>query len=522
MKKITLLVLFFIPCLTISAQNIEVKMSENLSIPKKRVFKDHLYSDSQGNHYLYFEGYGKMHEKIKYAVIQKYNKDFILKSEHEYSIPDEKGAESYGVYYFNGKMAWLLSKKEDDNIHYYIQTIGLDGKMDSKIEIARIKYETSRDVPEVTWHVSTDSSQLLVNIVRDGGRTDKDINVFSCVLNSKYEKQWSKKFNLPFTEKKFKILGTEVGNNGNVYMLLKVYESNANYESKKVNGDKLPAYNIVLLLINNELESPKKLPLNLADLFIDGVGLVVDKKGEVNCTGFYSKSKNGGLQGVFFLKLNPDGSVITSSKKTFSDEDLEILGKKNTDNDKDGNKGLDAAYDLKDFLVKSDGSAYVVTEKSYFLTYPTMHKGVMSTYTEYHNLNNIFFSITTDGTIERLTLLPKKQESSSDYYQSHVSMLYKDDLFILYNENKNNLDKPIRNSHPERVADFNSNVAVITTLKKDGELERKTIFSTKEQTTSFIPKKSKQISDNQLFFISGRFRIFTENRFQIGTITISN
>ncbi len=513
---------------SLEAQKAVVKISPEIKLAKSKMFQDHLVTDKEGAHYLYFYEYGgsgfmSTSLSVDNVIIEKYDPKFKEVYSKEFKS-DRKGLETLGLKYFQGKFAWLYSEenKKEDWIKYGIIPIGLDGKQAKPVDIAKIKYETRRDLPSIVWDISKDSSKMLIRAISDNDDDDQDLGVFVSVLDQTYTPIWSKKTKIDHSEETIAILKSHLLNDGSVFLLAKVYEGKKAKESKKEKKKSVPNYDIMLFRITKDSDKPSEIKLNLGDSFIQGASLTSDAAGNLNCAGFYSNTRSGSIQGVFFLKLSPDGAVLAQSKKEFTVSDLKIIGKGNTKKDKTGDEGLESGFTFSDFLIKDDGSAVVISEENFSVTTSYYNPTTRSTTyrTTYHSHDIVFFSIKADGNIERVTVIPKYQVGSSSFFQSYVAMVNGQDVVFFYNEDEDNMGKPVVNPKPKPTGNFKDCVAVMTTLQPDGKLVRKQLFEAKDVESLFVPKNSTRFSNNQLFFVSQKFKMFGKSNFHIGTVTI--
>ena len=294
------------------------------------------------------------------------------------------------------------------------------------------------------------------------------------------------------------------------------------YQTKKNDKKKsVAAYNITLFHFTKDDEKPREYRLQLGDSFIRGASLTTDKGDNLKCAGFYSNTKSGSLQGVFYLNLASDGAITASNKKEFTVADLKKFGEKNTDKDRTGDMGLEDSFKFSDFLVRDDGSAVVVAEENYVIVHTSYNGRTYSTTYEYNSRDIIVFSINTKGEIERVSAIPKYQVGiNTDYFISYVSLLHGNDVVFFYNEDEDNMDKPVSNPKPKRVNNFKECIAVMTTLNPDGKLVRKRLFEAKDVESLFVPKDSSPFDKNKLFFVSIKPKLFSKSNFHMGTVTL--
>lgn len=512
--------------IVLHAQKAVVKISPEFKLSKSKTFERHLFSDASGHYMYFYEGNrnaftGRSADVA--AVLEKYDPKFNLIFSKEYKS-DRKGVSSLGMRYFNNQFVWLFSEanKKEDYVKYSILPLSMEGKQGKAQDIAKFKYESRDDIPTVFWNVSKDSTKLLFRAVSDDNRDDEPFRIYISVMNKDLSVDWSRKLALRHTEEQTEVLATLLKNDGSVYMLAKVYEGKKARESKKNEKKKsVAAYDMMLYAFSKDSDEPREFRLQLGDSFIRGASLTSDKNDNLKCAGFYSNTKNGSLNGVFYLDLAPDGSIKASNKKEFSVADLKKFGDKNTDKDRTGTEGLEGSFKFSDFLVRDDGSAVVVAEENYVVRYTSYNGRTYTTTYEYNSRDIIIFTINTKGEIERVTALPKYQVGiNTDYFISYVSLLHGNDVVFFYNEDEDNMDKPVNNPKPKLVNNFKECIAVMTTLDTDGKLVRKQLFEAKDLESLFVPGDSSPIGPNQLFFVSMKPKIFGKSNFHIGTVTL--
>lgn len=508
------------------AQKPVVKISPEFKLSKSKSFEGHLYSDATGHYMYFYEGSrnaftGRATDVT--TVLEKYDPTFKLVYSKNYES-DRKGVSTLGMKYFNGQFIWLFSEanKKDDYIKYSILPLDLAGKQGKAQDIAKFKYESRNDIPTVIWNVSKDSTKLLFRAVSDDDRDDEPFRIFISVMNKDLSMDWSRKLALRHTEEVTEVLATHIKNDGSVYMLAKIYEGKKAKESKKNDKKKsVAAYDIMLYRFTKDSDDPKEYRLQLGDSFIRGASLTTDKNDNLKCAGFYSNTKNGSLQGVFYLDLGSDGAIKASNKKEFTVADLKKFGDKNTDKDKTGSEGLESSFKFSDFLVRDDNSAVVVAEENYVVTYTSYNGRTYTTTYEYNSHDIIIFTINPKGEIERVSAIPKYQVGiNTDYFISYASLLHGNDVVFFYNEDEDNMDKPVSNTKPKRVNSFKDCVTVMTTLSPDGKLVRKQLFEAKDVESLFVPKDSSPFGKNQLFFVSIKPKLFSKSNFHMGTVTL--
>ncbi|MEZ4926114.1 MAG: hypothetical protein R3A50_07555 [Saprospiraceae bacterium] len=508
----------------IIAQKPVVKLSPELKLPKTKEFISYLCSDATG-HYVYFYNIsGSPFGGYSYTpVLEKYDQTFKLQFSKEYKS-DRKGISSLGMRYFNNQIVWLYSEtnKKDDYIRYSLMPLGLDGKQGKSKDIAKFKYEKRSDRPATLWSISRDSSKLMFSASSDNDNKEDKYSIFLSVMDQGMNVLWSRRYKLGYTEEQVQVMATQLKNDGSVFILAKVYEGKRAKESKKSDGKKsVAAYDMKLFHFTATDETAQEFELRLGDSFIRSAFMTTDNSDNMKCAGFYSNTKSGSLQGVFYLEIGADGNITASSKKSFTVDDLKKFGKKNTDKDRTGDIGLEDSFKFNSFMVRDNGSAVVVAEENYSVTYTRYNGRTYTTTTRYYSNDIIILSINTRGEIDRVNIIPKRQSATdTNFFLSYASVIHGDDVVFYYNEDKDNLNKPIDNPKPDLTSNFKKCVAVMTTLSPDGKLSRKQLFGTKDVESLFVPNDSSPYETTNLFFTTLKPKLFAKSNFRMGTITL--
>ncbi|HMU06032.1 MAG TPA: hypothetical protein PJ990_20500, partial [Saprospiraceae bacterium] len=283
-----------------------------------------------------------------------------------------------------------------------------------------------------------------------------------------------------------------------------------------------PAYDIELFYIKNDTAEVKKFNLDIKDSFIKSANLKLRENGELYCIGLYSNTVDGPTHGVFFMKLE-NGEVSIATKRSFSEEEIEKLGDRNTDKDKSGEDGLNDDFRFRSIEILNDGSAFVTVEPNYIRISRSMYaNGRTTETTTYFSEDIIIINILPDGEVSSLNIIPKLQRNNENaIFLSHKSFKYNDKIYVFYNEDEDNYKKPI-GAKPKTTSKFSDFVATLTTLDKDGNFERNALFSHTDTGSILIPDDIKKITDTKYFFITVQRKFLSSrSKFTFGTINLS-
>ncbi|HEB62841.1 MAG TPA: hypothetical protein ENI82_06785, partial [Bacteroidetes bacterium] len=298
-----LLCLFFTHAIS---QKPKILLSPEFHMPKTKLLEGHLHSNSSG-HYIYFKKLGGLTgNKVSY-ILEKYDNNFknIFSKEYKANKRNIYGKE---IKYFKNKFAWLLYERNSKSnyLEYFIRPIDMIGKSLSNKPIAKLKYKNVWNLPTTKWKVSKDTSSILFIAENDNDRKNENYEVYLSVIDGDFDKIWSKKIKLPFSQKRVDVISWELTNDGKVFFVAKIYGDDWNIESKKSRDkkQKIPAYDIALYSMNAEMSKPTKYKLKLNDAFAKEVKLHANNDNDLTCVGFFGDSSSGPIHGVFYMKLS--------------------------------------------------------------------------------------------------------------------------------------------------------------------------------------------------------------------------
>ena len=519
MRRILLLSFTLLLALTtLSAQKPVIKFSPEMKMPRDKDFRGHLYSDSSG-HYIYFYE-GRSNVKM---ILEKYDQKFKQKFSKEFAAGNDN-ISSLGVSYFKGQFAWLVMERnsKEDFIRYALTPISLDGKASKPVTLAKFNYERRRDIPSIRWEPSQDTTKMMFSAMLDNNSDERDFETYVSVVDKDFNKVWEQKFKLPYTEEQVSASSWAVNDKGDVFLLAKVYEGNSNSESKrdKSKGKRVPNYNMRLFRFSQGTKEAVEFELSLKDAFIKGATLEISKNGDVNCLGFFANERRGATRGVFLMRLSgADGSVSLANKRSFTEEDLDILGNSNTQKDKDGEEGISDEFKFEQVVLSDDGSIFLTAEENFVVTRSYYNGRTWQTVTTYYSNDIVVVSINPAGEVTRLTLIPKRQAFGSPTFESFATLVTPKAVHFFYNDDVDNLKKPF-GSRPKYISSFRDCVATMTTLSGDAKPKRRELFGKDDVDQLFIPGDSHQYSANDMFFITMKFKILGKNEFRMGTVSV--
>ncbi len=519
MKK--LLILVFFATTTLHAQKATVEIGPELKMERDLNFWGQLHSDASGHYVLLTEDQSTIfNRKGLTPTLQKYDRQFKLVFSRELKS-DQSDVLFGNMLYAGGKFllcAQWLDKKER-TLTCTATPVSLEGQVSKPQKVSIVKYEDRDDQPtSVRWLMSDDTTKMLVATLADDDHNQR-VKLSLNVFDTRLTKIWGKAFTLPYTQQQLDINSWALANNGQVYLLGKVYEEKNHRESKKKDGKRRPAYKMVVFRFDQTLDKAQEYRLEVSEKFVTDVAFKLSPNNDLNCAGFYANDTRGVIEGVFFTRLNgATGQAELATRKAI---DIKDLGNIDTQKDRKGNEGLDSKFEFKNLLLRADGGIVVTAEEAYRVTSSYFSAGQIYYRTTYYN-NEIFItSISPKGQIEWVRMIPKKQEySDTDFFNSYMLMENGGSVYFLYNDDDDNIRNPLT-AKARRISSFRDAVAALVTVSSDGKMDRRKVFDSKEDADALMsPQNGRQISANELFFVTTRFKTFGGKRLRMGLIRV--
>ena len=524
MKSITLTFASMLIASTLFGQKATVEIGPEFKTNGDMYLWNHLYSDASGHYVLLAEenrGYF-LYKKFT-PILQKYDRSFNLGLNQEIKIADSD-IEFDDMLYAQQKFV-LCTRNNDKKAGKMIisaTVVGMDAATQATQRIASIPYENKDNLPDmIKWKVSKDTSKILLAAWADNDDNKTPTSLHVSVLDNNLSSLWKQNFILPYTQEQVKILNQVVSNTGQVYVSAKIYADKKEKKAAKKKDEPTPLpYKMVVFSMDGTSDKVKEITPEVPGKFIADLSINVGKQGELYCAGIYTSDNQGVIQGIFYNKINGQtGAVTVTVNKELSDTDIKSF---NTKKDKSGNEGLDPNFEMKSLILREDGGV-VLTAEEVFTTHESYSSGGRTEFVTNYNTNDVLVSsISPQGNIDWLKMIPKSQAfGGTENYSSYALMVSGSDLCFVYNDDKDNISQPTT-SKAKPISSYNDAVAGMLTISGEGKMERQKVFNIKKDSgTLLVPKRSKQISSNELFFVTtGTFKLTGKNMYRLGVIRI--
>lgn len=520
MQKILRIVMLFalsLKVLTLHAQNVDVKMGEEMKVGS--VFTHLFGADKEGNYYVFLD------DGIKNSSILKYNKENVLVSKVTPNLSFLKGEDFYFTEYIvsNDKVFLIISTSDKKNQRVFAHEIDKKTLVvnPNGIKIGVFPFIAKSWDLKVSISVSPDKSKILLmaNSVdrrlnwvyfNTKSKTSKKMVDFACFsLDADLTILNEYKSELPYTNEVFMMYDQTISNEGDVYLMGSYLDKSLDKKddrTKEIIVEATPGggHRVYKVELSGTKEPIRTAILNGKD------------PNQLIITGFYFDRENSYQKGgSFFMVLDKNSSKIISEKSFPYNATIgaSFLNEKNIDKIDHNQVGIPNLA-IKDIIYDNEGKTYLFAEankvftESYTRTY-TDASGVMKTKTTYVNYmsseNILMFCFDKNGELIKQNAIKRyMQEVYSwqvKYNQSSFSTFYNPDnkcFYLNYYDSWNRKEKSI------------------VTIKVDSNLnigDKQEILDSQEEEVIFSPRLNCRLSPSEmvgLFFFKKyqRFAVF--------------
>ncbi len=351
------------------------------------------------------------------------------------------------------------------------------------------------------------------------------------VFDENMNKLWSNEFTMPYTEAIMDNADFSIDENGNAYLLAKVYDSEKRKEVDKETG--MPGYHYEVLKFTKESSKVSTSVITMDNYFLRVASLIESPSHEMIIACTYSKkAKNQGTDGVFLAVLDQSNKVVKfkNGYYEFPLEELTKFESKRSKRKMEKNEDYEAPnVRVREVNVGKDGSVFISCEEFYVKVNYNYNNGRTTTTYTYYYQDILASKIAPDGKFEWLRKIPKNQRSaprnqsygflSGGPYRGTLGYKLISDAsgyYFLFLDNKKNMemeDDDVSKYH----LDGAGGQVVVVKLDPDGKYSKELLFDTREEDVMIFPAEFKQINGNQFI---GRAKV-KRNVFQPLLITVN-
>ena len=523
-----------------AAQELEFNFSGDIILRNNDEYQGVIHSDSLGyiTHIYERSGKGLLHHPGRKLILERYSKALKLDFSYEYG---SEGMISLELISMGSQLIWVVMEKTKAYKYAYSMIpIGIDGKEGKKQLLFSTSISNARDIPITEICLSPDSSHVAFTALFDSNSKKKETEVYAAVIDEQSNISWDKFTSLKGNQKQYEVFDFHVSNSGELVMLSKYFRNEKGKSTIKTRNNKKKAgYTMNILKISAEEKTPKKIELGLKGSFIHQAALEINPiTNHLYCAGMTSATNGGNINGVFLSEFDQQLNKLNTTQNKFSNQDLISLHKRDIDvKFKSDKEGLDDDYELCNIILTENGNVTLVAEENYVRTVNNNMGGL--TYaandvsTEYNSNAVLLTQISSDGEITKLDVIPKRQTSilfrgrnfinpsvkrmrQSDLFMSHSIMDYDDELFVFYNEHRDNFEA---RKKPKIIDRVNRMVSAVVRSSSSSETELNPLFSTNENAFLISPTRSRKLTENTFFITLVEPTRNSSRNIRIGTVT---
>ncbi len=315
--------------------------------------------------------------------------------------------------------------------------------------IGEMPYSLSAADLGFKFEVSADSSHLMVFQPKKAKKGEPAKYILK-VIDKDLNTDWELDYSLPGKLNMHEVEGSKLDNNGNAFLLL-----NSTID-KSLNSPNDSRYKIIS--IKNKGTVVDEFPIDLKNLFINGISFKFLNDGKIICAGFYSERGMKSIKGVFYLTIDPETkAVIKQSTKAFDfnfvtsqlsvshREKVRAAGRSNREPEL-------PKFNLDQLILRGDGGALLLAEQFEIVSY-NEYDNFSNSITEryvYRYDDIVAVSVNPQGDIDWATRIPKSQETQDDggIYSSYCYAVTGNNILIVFNDNPKNYTKEKKNGIP--------------------------------------------------------------------------
>lgn len=460
----------------------------------------------------------------KSIVIQKFDSE-KMRQVYMKELPKPKANEIEGFYQIGDRLYlfYNLYNKGRKSEQLFYREINLDrgtwkgspsilvatrGKVGG--DIARTSYWGGfKKVNKFSINLSKDRSRLLVNyrMVPEEKNDKKSYDLIGLhVFDANLKEVWGEIVEMPYTEKDMNNIDYSVDSESNAYILTTVLDEDEREARKK----DIPSYHVELLKKSPGKEKLGISRLDLGEKFIRTAWLYESPEEKMVCAGYYGNTrKNNSVDGIFYMKVDMDGKVYDAHDYEIPLEILNQYAGKRTQkrNNKREEKGEAQFYGLKlrNLKFHQDGSILLIGEQHYVVENTSRAGGVTTTtYTYYYN-DVLVTKIDSEGNLDWMVKIPKRQRGSRGIGSMSFKHFYKDGYhYFMYLDNIKNQNLPMDESPSYHIDNTFGFLTAYVIDDKDGTSSTETILDMKEangiKLYQFAPSRMIQMGDGEFLF----------------------
>jgi hypothetical protein len=454
---------------------------------------------------------------IHFYIERHVLKDMSLAFSKEIILPEFEGktAEFEDIKFVNGSIILFTSfYSKAENINFaFAETIDPDGiQRNDRKEIDRIEVIKSKYRGEFEFVRSKDSTKVMVYHNKPFEKYSNEAFSYK-VYDHQLNKLWGKDIELPYKDRNFHISDYILDAEGNIFMITE-------FSPERKKGENttrgIPNNKYIILAYYHIENKLKEFDISLGGKWVSSVTFTMAPNGDLAIGGFYSNDRYFSIAGTFYLTIDQHTKKIKAqSLKAFDNELLkEFLSEKSIEKGRE----LPSFY-FDHFIVRKDGSVLFVAEQYYVTisSFTDPRTGLITSNYNYYYNHLIVVNINADGSIKWAKKVPKRQYTSNDhgFFSSYAMATTGDKIHLLYNDNPKN--EPLYKTDPDKIKSMNNpkkSIAMLVSIDNEGNVSRKPLFNTKDQSVILRPKLYSQTTSNGVILYGQKGKTYRFGRLE--------
>lgn len=321
------------------------------------------------------------------------------------------------------------------------------------------------------------------------------------VFDGALEQLWEREV-IDDGEKKFSPSGSLIDNNGDVYL----YGNRAIKSRKEAKKEEVNA-TCVLLHLKDKGNQLKTYKIDTLGQYVTDLRALVNNENKITIVGFYSpRDFFGGAKGYLYTLIDVfKEEIISQEYKNFDPDFLSLFNKESL------NKLGELSYfNLTNLILRPDGGVLLLAEQFY--------KTALHNRSPLEHYNDIFIlNINPDASLAWSTRIAKVQtcEVGENYYTSFALAVKGDKLFILFNDNPDNISITSPAAIADRTNYFSNSIAVAVEVDTEGKWKKNALFSSEVEGLILRPTFCEQLDPQKMFLYTVK-----GNSYRIGMVEL--
>jgi len=497
--------LFTLLTLTLVAQNkrpdLEIIIGEEIKLKKKELIDKIIGKDEDGTYVM--AKYGSE------VTLFYYDNDLNQKRKNSFKLEYQKHDLWYmGIVQMKDEFVLFTTyrDKKEKMTYLYSQMLNKESLTFSKPKVlAKASYEgyKKRQSTRYSFTTSADSSYLLFVSDLPTNKDDKDKFGF-IVYDNEMNEVWSEKeIEVDEEEDDFYRYDMQVGNDGKIYLLAKVYDTSRKYKRGEIN------YSFKMMVYDEEGEGePEEFDVTLEGEHVTDITFERLDNGQIQVAGFYS-TDGYGQNGVFNMLFDADHTISNQSTTEFPTDFIvqhssEKSKKKAKKKEAKGKEIEMYSYSIDALIENKDATITMIAEQYYTYTTSYTDANGNTHYTTHYIYGNIIIvKFDENGDVDWMELIPKRQHSTDGgYYSGYALMqLENGNLVFVFNDNpKNSYYDTSGKFYTWNPSKKNTDV-VLFEISDEGQLGRYILYKGADEEVISRPYVSVPVSDNEMIIL---------------------